>query len=110
MCSRPFRPFGFAHLCRSRPRGSVHSLVRLQLYVGHSHCPRACASYPSCVAVYPRDSRIATCSMSLIPSAPLKLVRCPHLLIASLETLPCMSLSPFPPFSFSQPTRLPLQR
>src|SRR6266480_2984620 len=56
MCSRPFRPLGFAHLCRSRPRGSVQSLLRLQLYVDHSHCPRACASYPSCVAVYPRDS------------------------------------------------------
>src|SRR5437763_1207465 len=59
MCSRPFRPAsgGFAHLCRSRPRGSVHSLLPSQLYVDHSHCPRACASYPSCVAVYPRDSR-----------------------------------------------------
>jgi hypothetical protein len=27
MCSRPFRPLGFTHLCRSRPRGSVHSLL-----------------------------------------------------------------------------------
>src|SRR5437773_3960928 len=57
MCSRPFRPLGFAHLCRSRPRGSVHLLLPWRLYVDHSHCPRACASYPSCVAVYPRDSR-----------------------------------------------------
>ena len=31
---------------------------------------RACASYPSCVAVYPPRYPIATCSMSLIPSAP----------------------------------------
>lgn len=23
MCSRPFRPLGFAHLCCSRPRGSI---------------------------------------------------------------------------------------
>src|SRR6059036_3960234 len=37
---------------------SPHSLaVTSQLYLDHSHCPRACASYPSCVAVYPRDSR-----------------------------------------------------
>ena len=59
MCSRPFRPAsgGFAHLCRSRPRGSVQSLLPSQLYVDHSHCPRACASYLACVAVYSRDSR-----------------------------------------------------
>ncbi len=30
MCSRPFRPLGFAHLCRSRPRGSIHSLLPSQ--------------------------------------------------------------------------------
>src|SRR5439155_11080105 len=45
MCSRPFRPLGFAHLCRSRPRGSVHSLLPSQLYVDRSHCPRPHASY-----------------------------------------------------------------
>jgi hypothetical protein len=27
----------------------------LSVCLDHSHCPRACASYPSCVAVYPRD-------------------------------------------------------
>ena len=32
-------------------------VLHWRLYVDHSHCPRACASYPSCVAVYPRDSR-----------------------------------------------------
>jgi hypothetical protein len=48
------RPLGFARLCRSRPRGSVHSLLPSSLYLDHSHCPRACASYPSYVAVYPR--------------------------------------------------------
>src|SRR5437660_3386480 len=45
MCSRPFRPLGFAHLCRSRPRGSVHSLLPSQLYLDRSHCPRPHASY-----------------------------------------------------------------
>src|SRR4030095_10565484 len=33
MCSRPFRPVGFAHLCCSRSRGSVHSLLPSQLYL-----------------------------------------------------------------------------
>jgi len=31
--------------------------------------PSACASYPSCVAVYPHDSEIATCSMPAAPSS-----------------------------------------
>src|SRR5439155_15231670 len=61
------RSLGFAHLCLARrslgeggslaSRGSVHSLLPSQLYLDHSHCPRACASYPSCVVVYPRDYR-----------------------------------------------------
>src|SRR5205807_4122912 len=39
MRSRPFRPLGFAHLCRSRPRGSIHSLLPSSLYLDHSHGP-----------------------------------------------------------------------
>jgi hypothetical protein len=38
-------------------------------------------------------------SMSLIPSAPLKLVRCPRSLAPSLDTLPSMSLIPSAPFA-----------
>src|SRR6266513_1950854 len=45
MCSRPFRPLGFSHLCRSRPRGSVHLLLPSSLYVDRSHCPCSHASY-----------------------------------------------------------------
>ena len=37
--------------------------------------------------------------MSLMPFTPLKLARCPHSLIASLATLPSMSLIPFAPFT-----------
>src|SRR6266487_5257193 len=33
MCSRPFRPLGFAHPCRSRPGGSVRSLLPSSLYL-----------------------------------------------------------------------------
>jgi hypothetical protein len=33
MCSRPFRALGFAHLCRSRPRDSVHTLLTSSLYL-----------------------------------------------------------------------------
>jgi len=36
-------------------------------------------------------------SMSLIPSAPLKLARCPHSLAPTLVTLPSMSLIPSAP-------------
>src|SRR5207249_9850290 len=94
MCSRPFRPLGFAHLCRSRPRGSVHSLL---LYVDHSHCPvlapATLAAFPSTRAIETRSlpsslaathrgfafyvaspkssiPLIAACSMSRIPFAP----------------------------------------
>src|SRR5882724_3463846 len=41
----PISTSRFAHLCRSRPRGSVHSLLPSQLYVDRSHCPRPHASY-----------------------------------------------------------------
>jgi hypothetical protein len=37
-------------------------------------------------------------SMSLIPSAPLKLARCPHSLAPTLVTSPSMSLIPSAPF------------
>src|SRR6266496_3555984 len=101
MCSRPFRPLGFAHLCRSRPRGSVRSSLPSQLYVDHSHCPRACASYPSCVAVYPRDSRSrrvlcrSTHSLHCITAAPAALDR-------YLAALPAMSLIPFAPLKLAR--------
>src|SRR5436309_7466475 len=57
MCSRPFRPLGFAHLCRSRPRGSVHSLL---LYVDHSHCP---VLAPATLAALPSTRAIETRSL-----------------------------------------------
>jgi len=31
MCSRPFRPPRFSHLCRALPGGSIHSLLPLSL-------------------------------------------------------------------------------
>jgi hypothetical protein len=59
MCSRPFRPLGFAHLCRSRPRGSVHSPLPLRLYLDHSHClvlaPATLAALPSTRAIETRS-------------------------------------------------------
>jgi len=55
MCSRPFRPLGFAHLCRSRPRGSVHSSLPSQLLRWSLALPTSSRQLPSCFAVYPRD-------------------------------------------------------
>src|SRR5207249_362451 len=56
MCSRPIRTFGFAHLCRSRPRGSILAATHrgFALITRTALCLR---QLPSCVAVYPRDSR-----------------------------------------------------
>jgi hypothetical protein len=68
---------------------------------------RACASYPSCVAVYPRDSPIATCSMSLCPKAPLYLA-CSRSLDRYLTALPAMSLAPVAPFPHSRRVDAPL--
>ena len=49
----------FAHLCRSRPRGSIHSLLPLSLYLDHSHCPvlapATLAALPSTRAIPDRD-------------------------------------------------------
>src|ERR1700676_4629854 len=91
----------------------------------HSHCPvlapATLAALPSTRAIetrflpsslaatprgfsfyvaFPKRSipSLNTCSMSLIPSAPLKLVRCPRSLAPTLVTLPSMSLIPFAPF------------
>src|SRR6266567_3910044 len=59
MRSRAFRPLGFAHLCRSRPRGSIHSLLPSSLYLDHSHCPvlvpATLAALPSTRAIPDRD-------------------------------------------------------
>ena len=69
---------------------------------------RPCASYPSCVAVYPRDSRSrrVLCrwchQLHCISAAPAALDR-------YLAALPAMSLIPSAPFSFSRPTLPPLQ-
>ena len=56
MCSHSLRPLGLP-IYVARVPAPPFSLLPLSLYFDHSHCPRACASYPSCVAVYPRDSR-----------------------------------------------------
>ena len=63
MCSRPFRPLGFAHLCRSRPRGSVHSLLRSSLkpvrlgpfHVAHPIRSIETRSAPAFSRCYPRS-------------------------------------------------------
>ena len=56
MCSRPFSTSRFAHLCGSRPRGSILApiLVTFTLITRTAQCSR---QLPSCVAVYPRDSQ-----------------------------------------------------
>jgi hypothetical protein len=99
------RPLGFAHPCRSRPRGSIHSLLPSQFYLDHSHCPvlapATLAALPSTRAIetrslptslaathrgfafyvaLPKSSipSIATCSMSLIPSSSIVLIRGNH--------------------------------
>ena len=63
MCS-PTSTCRFAYLCRAPPGGSIETPSFPNSLVA---CPgdftlitrtaRACASYPSCVAVYPRDSQ-----------------------------------------------------
>ena len=49
------RPLGFAHLYRSRPRGSIRSLLPSQLCLDHSHClvlvPATLAALPSTRAI-----------------------------------------------------------
>src|SRR6266496_579931 len=53
------RPLGFAHLCRSRPRGSAHSLLPSSLYLDHSRClvlaPATLAAFPSTRAIETRS-------------------------------------------------------
>src|SRR5438094_4002664 len=55
----PISTSRFAHLCRSRPRGSVHSLLPSQLYLDHSHrpvlAPATLAALPSTRAIPDRD-------------------------------------------------------
>jgi hypothetical protein len=86
MSSRPFRPLGFAHVCRSRPaaplylarsrsarplpRGftghvanpsrSIHSLLPSSLYLDHSHCP---VLAPATLAALPSTRAIETRSL-----------------------------------------------
>jgi hypothetical protein len=104
----------FAHLCRSRPRGSVHSLLPSSLYVDHSHClvlapatlaalpamsltrdlPIRSVGFPPTNAVHPPASQHGV----FIPFAPLKLARLPPSLAATLAVLPSISENPFPRF------------
>src|SRR5437588_2820845 len=55
----PTSTFRFAHLCRSRPRGSIRSLLPLSFYVDHSHgpvlAPATLAALPSTRAIPDRD-------------------------------------------------------
>ena len=83
----------FAHLCRSHPRGSIRAATH-----------RGFAFY----VAFPKRSipSLATCSMSLISSAPLKLVRCPRSLAPTLVTLPSMSLTPSAPFASGPPFKM----
>src|SRR4029450_95271 len=122
MCSGPLRPLGFTHPCRSRPRGSVHSLLPSQLYLDHSHCP---VLVPATLAALPSTRVTPDRDVFYVadPSAPLYLgsSRCarplprgvtghvaqpvrsieirssPNSLIATLATLPSTSLIPSAP-------------
>jgi hypothetical protein len=55
----PISTSRFAHLCRSRPRGSVHTLLPSSLCLDHSHClvlaPATLAALPSTRAIPDRD-------------------------------------------------------
>jgi hypothetical protein len=72
MCSRPFRPLGFAHLCRSRPGGSIHSLLPSQLCLDHSHClvlaPATLAALPSTRAIEIDSCAPAHIDLPVFPS------------------------------------------
>jgi hypothetical protein len=57
MCSRPLRPIGLPSMSRRRPAAPL-KLIRSypRYFTLITRTARACASYPSCVAVYPCDS------------------------------------------------------
>src|SRR5205809_6228102 len=59
MCYRPFRPLSLPIYVARVPRGSIHSLVRSQLSLDHSHClvfaPATLAASPSTRAIPDRD-------------------------------------------------------
>ena len=44
MCARPLRPLGLP-IYVARVPAAPFSLLPSSLYLDHSHCPRACASY-----------------------------------------------------------------
>jgi hypothetical protein len=50
----PISTLRFSHLCRAPPSGSIRSLLPRHFTL-ITRTARARASYPSCVAVYPRD-------------------------------------------------------
>src|SRR5207302_3741264 len=110
MCSRPLRPLGFAHLCRSRPRGSILTATHrgFAFYVGFPkrsipslatcslspipqfHSPPAAAkTMIACGPLNRFNQRQCTCARDaiLIPSAPASVS-------ATLAALPSMSLVP----------------
>jgi hypothetical protein len=74
-------------LCRFSQK--LHSTSRF--------CPSMSLASPRLRSLAPTLAALP--SMSLIPSAPLKLARCPLLLAASLAPLPSMSLIPVAPFA-----------
>src|SRR5437764_13238720 len=55
----PISTSRFAHLCRARPRGSIHSLLPSSLFLDHSHhlvlAPATLAALPSTRAIPNRD-------------------------------------------------------
>jgi len=73
MCSRPTSTYRFAYLCRAPPLGSIetHSFPNSLVacpgdFTLITRTARACASYPCCVAIYPRSrSRRVLCRWSL---------------------------------------------
>src|SRR5438552_18875708 len=56
----PISTSRFAHLCRSRPHGSIRSLLPSSLYLDHSHCP---VLAPATLAALPSTRAIETRSL-----------------------------------------------
>ena len=72
MCSRPFRPLGFAHLCHSRPRGSIlaPTLVTLPSVSRVPYAPFTKTESPDYAPAMLDRYLAALRAMSLIPFAP----------------------------------------
>jgi hypothetical protein len=89
------RPLGFTHLCRSRPRGSIRSLLLPFPIEVPGFLGTLAALGTSRRRVNSHQRLVTLSSMSLTPSAQLKLSRYPRFFTATLAALPSISEIPF---------------